>query len=74
LHRAAILSLHLGARSSFHCGIGSCSVPRPSQGDYVAGMGPTDGPTAPPERASVGYPLVFAFLSRGLILLLFPWP
>ncbi len=24
--------------------------------DYVAGMEPTDGPTAPPERARVGYP------------------
>lgn len=33
---------------------------RLSMADYVTGMGATDGATAPPEGASVGYPLVRA--------------
>jgi len=36
------------------CGIGSSGGRCPSLDDYVAGMGPTDGPSAPPERARVG--------------------
>ena len=38
------------------CGIGSWGVRCLSLADYVRGTGPTDGATAPPEGASVGYP------------------
>ena len=38
------------------CGVGSWGGRCLSLGDYVTRMGPTDGPTAPPERARVGYP------------------
>jgi len=31
------------------CGIGSCRVPRPSLGDYVAGMGPRGAASAAGE-------------------------
>jgi len=35
------------------CAVGWCL----SMGDYVTGIRPADGATAPPEGASVGYPL-----------------
>jgi hypothetical protein len=38
------------------CGIGSWGGQCLSMGDYVTGTGPTDGVTAPPKGASVGYP------------------
>ena len=49
------------------CGIGSWGLlggQRLSMGDYVTGTGSTDGVTAPPERASVGYSHLRAVTDR----------
>ena len=44
-------------RSHYGGGIGSCGVPRPSLGDYVAGQGP--GARRTPENARVNYSRIF---------------
>ena len=39
----------------------------PSLGDYVAGIGPADGPTAPPERVELAILMTASELSRALM-------